>query len=102
MRSNSYRFLTEPPDKSFDELLGGNDRLLFQVWALYGFTNFGRVSTMTVTKEQLIRDLAQSRGLQTLLTASRNKASSADECVKDARALTCRLRRCCNPTGELS
>jgi hypothetical protein len=51
--SNSFRFLTEPRERALDQLLSDADHLLFQVWALHGFTNFGRVSTTTATKAQL-------------------------------------------------
>ena len=53
--SNAFRFLTEPPGKRLEDCLSDSDRLLFQVWAQHGFTNFGRAETFTITKAELLR-----------------------------------------------
>jgi hypothetical protein len=53
--SNAFRFLTEPPTERLEDCLGDADRLLFQVWAQHGFTNFGRVKTFTITKADLLQ-----------------------------------------------
>jgi hypothetical protein len=50
---NRFRFLTDPADLRLEDTLGDNDRLLFQVWAQHGFTNFGRVKTLVVKKDDL-------------------------------------------------
>ena len=48
---NRFRFLTEAaPENS----LSDDGRLLFQIWALHGFTNFGRVLTQGRTKAELL------------------------------------------------
>jgi hypothetical protein len=49
---NRFRFLT---DAAPENDLSDNGRLLFQVWALHGFTNFGRVITQRRTKAELLR-----------------------------------------------
>jgi hypothetical protein len=49
--SNRFRFLT---DTVLEQHPGEWDRLLFQVWAQHGFTNFGRVQTFTMTKADLL------------------------------------------------
>jgi hypothetical protein len=55
---NRFRFLTDAAPETF---LSDNGRLLFQIWALHGFTNFGRVSTQGRTKAELLglRDAGQ-------------------------------------------
>jgi hypothetical protein len=50
--SNQFRFLT---DSVLEQLPGEWDRLLFQVWAQHGFTNFGRVQTFSMTKADLLK-----------------------------------------------
>lgn len=61
--SNEFRFLTDPPDMRLEDCLGDRDRLLFQVWAQHGFTNFGRVETFVITRQELLKqtNLVQRR-----------------------------------------
>jgi hypothetical protein len=51
---NRFRFLTDPVDIRLEDRLGDDDRLLFQVWAQHGFTNFGRVETLVIKKAVLV------------------------------------------------
>jgi hypothetical protein len=59
---NEFRFLTNPPDMRPEDYLGDRDRLLFQVWAQHGFTNFGRVKTFVITKQELLRQASPQTG----------------------------------------
>lgn len=58
---NRFRFLSDPADLRLEDRLGDNDRLLFQVWAQHGFTNFGRVKTLVVKKDDLVRLMAAQK-----------------------------------------
>jgi hypothetical protein len=60
--SHEFRFLTDPPDRRLEDCLGDKDRLLFQVWAQHGFTNFGRVETFLITKQELLRQASPEKG----------------------------------------
>jgi hypothetical protein len=73
---NSFRFLTDPEYLRLEDRLGDDERLLFQVWAQHGFTNFGRAKTMVIKKATLIE----------LLNRRKNLARS-----EDTIAPTCRI-----------